>query len=62
MKNLQHSVKNRKKTKEELWFRGCCGKVLIIGFFYGIIGIDVNISEDLTTIKGILSNFVVENQ
>ena len=36
--------------------------MLIIGFFYGIIGIDVNISEDLTTIKGILSKFVVDNQ
>lgn len=42
--------------------RARIAKVLIIGFFYGIIGIDVNISEDLTTIKGILSNFVVENQ
>ena len=62
MKNLQHSAKNHQKTKKEEWLRGCCGKVLIIGFFYGIIGIDVNISEDLTTIKGILSKFVVENQ
>ena len=37
-------------------------KVLIIGFFYGIIGIDVNINVELTTIKGILSKFVLKIQ
>lgn len=42
--------------------RSRIAKVLIIGFFYGIIGIDVNISEELTTIKGILSKFVLKIQ
>lgn len=33
--------------------------MLIIGFFFGIIGIDVNIKVNMTTIKEILSNFVL---
>lgn len=33
--------------------------MLIIGFFFSIIGIDVNIKVNMTTIKEILSNFVL---